>query len=392
MKKKDRELLGLNTLRLKDENAEKSTSRLQNAFGELRTSRHAFRRLTHAVLIELQYKLGLSYLFGLPNYVSLEVTNLCACTCALCPVGQRRQSRDWGRMPFEKYKDVVDQMSSHIRSLNLYNWGDPFLHPAIYEMISYASSKKIYTSLSSTLRDWRVDDADRLVESGLSKLIVSMHGASEETYRDYQPLKSRADLSFSDAIERVKTIALARKRLGSNTPKITLNFIVTRKNEHEMEKFRDLARTLGVKYSFSETSLNLRMLPFDRKMVLRNVDEITLRRERKDACERWLPESKNLINDYYIFVRDNNGELPPIEQKWFGCNRPWKSVVISWNGDVNLCCGSYEVSERVGNVFDEPLRKIWNNPHYRAARNNILGRVSKNGCSVQCEECSGLLL
>ena len=78
--------------------------------------------------------------------------------------------------------------------------------------------------------------------------------------------------------------------------------------------------------------------------------------------------------------------------KLFDCDWPWERVVISWNGDVNLCCGGFSVGERVGNVFDTPLRDIWNGPSYRAARANIAGREARQAKSVQCRSCSGRLL
>ncbi|MEF8700280.1 MAG: SPASM domain-containing protein, partial [Candidatus Accumulibacter sp. UW20] len=62
------------------------------------------------------------------------------------------------------------------------------------------------------------------------------------------------------------------------------------------------------------------------------------------------------------------------------------------NGDVNLCCGSYAASDRMGNVFESPLSKIWNNRLYRAARRSISCRSAPDMPKVLCVDCPGRLL
>lgn len=362
------------------------------AWREITASRHGFTRLLHALVGKLQGKTQMTYLLGLPTYISIELTNRCACTCALCPVGQRIYSRRLGNMPWEQFTWLVDQVSSHARFIGLYNWGDPFLHPRVYDMISYVASKKIYVKVSSTLRNWDPAQAEHLVRTGLDELKVSLHGASEETYRDYQPSHSRTDISFADALERIRALQLAKQRLGLTKPNITLGFIVTSNNEHEIDKLLEIARQLGVDYSLEETSLNLRFLPYDRMMNSRGVDEASLQQERKTLIERWLPKEDRYVNEYYRFIRAHAGILPPADSKWFSCKWPWQQVVISSNGDVNLCCGSYSINDRIGNVFELPLRKIWNNALYRAARRNIARCSGTNVPPVLCAGCPGRLL
>ncbi len=365
---------------------------LQAAWREATASPHGITRLTHAVAGKLQCRAQMTYLLGLPTYLSIEVTNRCGCNCALCPVGQRRRSRKLGIMPWDRFTRLVDQVSAHARFIGLYNWGDPFLHPCIYDMIAFVAARKIYVKLSSTLRNWDSGEAERLVRSGLDDLKVSLHAASEAIYRDYQPRRTEADMDFAEALEKIRAIQRAKARLESDRPNITLGFIVTRNNEREIEAFAEVARELGVDYSFEETSLNLRLLPFTRQMQPRWADEGTLARERKALADRWLPVDKRHVSPYYQYIRDHDGALPPPLPKWFACEWPWQQVVISWNGDVNLCCGSFAAGDRVGNVFETPLRKIWNNALYRAARANIACRPVSGRPRVLCSDCPGRLL
>jgi len=365
---------------------------LTSIYSEMTGSRFGISRQVHRVLGKLARKVSVTHCFGLPSYITIEITNACACTCRLCPVGQQRRSRRVGFISWDQFTALVHSVRSHVKCLNLHNWGDPFLHPQIYQMISYAASEGIYVYASSTLRDFNTCDAESLVRSKLNALTVSLHAASEDSYRDYQPARSRNDVTLVEALEKVKAISSAKARLRSPFPCITLSSIVTRNNEHELPQFIRLANELGVRHSIWEASLNLRFLPYDRHMGRRDVDEATLRLERQSVVNGWLPKNNKHVNQYYAYVRDHDGGLPPVVPKWFSCNAPWESVVISSNGDVNLCCGSFSTSDSVGNVFDTPLRKIWNNDLYKAARRNILGRSRPSDQNVQCRECPGALL
>lgn len=170
-----------------------------------------------------------------------------------------------------------------------------------------------------------------------------------------------------------------------------LGFIVTRNNEHEIKILLELAHQLKVDYSIEKASLNLRFLPYDRMMNLRSVDEATLQQERKALTEQWLPREDRYVNEYYRYIRDHDGALPPTNLKWFTCEWPWQAMVISWNGDVNLCSGSYTSQDSIANVFELPVRKIWNNVLYRSARRNIACQSGVNAPQIPCNGCPGRL-
>ncbi len=354
--------------------------------------RHGGRRLLNTALAKLQKKLGTTHLLGLPYSVILEVTNICNCNCQLCPVGQRRVKRKPGRMSWERFVAIVDKLDKYVRLIDLFQWGDPFLHPAIYKMISHISEKHIYLRVSSTLRNWSEEEAEQLVMSGLDQLAVSIHGVSEETYRAYQPRFSDTCISIEDVLVKVGAIAAMKRKRGATSFQLILKFVVNRKNEHEIDKLPDLANRLGVDYILTSPSLNLRFLPFDAAMKPRDVDEEALRKERLAVIDEWLPRNRRYVNSYYHYIREHKGMLPPVNPKWVECTYPWDQMYISWDGDVNLCCGSYDPDNGVGNIMEQPLRKIWNNPAYRDARRHLLDPSLRPESRTLCHECLGSLI
>jgi MoaA/NifB/PqqE/SkfB family radical SAM enzyme len=254
-------------------------------------------------------------------------------------------------------------------------------------MIEYVKARNIFTKISTNLHAFRPEDAEHLVRTGLDDLAISLHGLSEESYRAYQPRHRLAPV-----LENIKTIVAAKQRLGSPTPDVHLGFIVTRHNEHEVDRVPEFAAALGVGYLLEETSLNLRLLPYDRQMNLRGIDEAMLRRERLDLANRWLPKEDSYVNRYYRYVRTHDGALPAPGQVRFSCTAPWRQVVICVDGDVHLCCGSFDRRHGMGNIFEEPLRQIWNNVLYRTARRRIRGTARVSGPPVLCSDCPGMLL
>ena len=125
--------------------------------------------------------------------------------------------------------------------LLLYFQGEPFLNPDIYDMIKYARSKKIYVGTSTNGHYFRTDeDAINLVKSGLNVLIYSIDGTDQETYAKY---RKEGDLAV--ALDGLRRLVRIRKMLQSVTPKIYVQFLVFRHNEHQVEEIQRLTREIG---------------------------------------------------------------------------------------------------------------------------------------------------
>src|SRR5690606_34609049 len=134
----------------------------------------------------------------------------------------------------------------------------------IFKMIRHAHDRGIWTYISSNLHAYKPDKGhgEALVNSGLDLLTCSLHGATQETFALYQPGKS-----FADAVAKVRDIIATRDRLGSATPAVQLNFVVTRHNEHEIDAFKRLAAELGCMAVFSSPSLNVRFVGQNKQLA-----------------------------------------------------------------------------------------------------------------------------
>ncbi|MEM9416695.1 MAG: radical SAM protein [Planctomycetota bacterium] len=361
------------------------------------------RKLANMALVNAEFLLKRERLIGRPYAMKIESTNICNTECQLCPTGMGLRDRRKGRMKLEQFKSLVDQLRWHLFSLDLSMWGDPLIAPDIYPMIRYAHDKRVWTYISSNLHGFHItprkrrdgsldpkDDATKIVESGLDMLTCSLHGATQETFAIYQPGKD-----FGDAIAKVRHIVETKARLKSETPAIQLNFVVTRHNEHEVDRFRELAEELGCKAVFSTASMNLRFLDKDKRLQPLGLAPDLLEKKTQDHLEEWLPENDEYVLDAYRDIqRGGVGHDAQYNgKKRYNCSWPWRQSVINWDGTVATCCGSFEKSEDLGDVTQQPFKTVWNSTPYRMARRSFKKKLSaEQGETNPCTDCPGFML
>jgi MoaA/NifB/PqqE/SkfB family radical SAM enzyme len=354
-------------------------------------------KLANMALVNLQFALKTQYVVGRPYNMKIESTNICNTKCQLCPTGIGLEGRPKGKMSLDHFQKLIHSLRWHLFGLDLSMWGDPLIVPDIFAMIRFAHERGIWTYISSNLHAFKItpkpgekSQAQRLVESGLDTLTCSLHGASQETFAIYQPGKS-----FADTLDKVKHILATRNAMGSPTPAVQLNFVVTRHNEHEREKFQKLADELGCKAVFSTASMNIRFLNQDKQLHNLGLAPDLLDKKTQAHLQHWLPTDQEFVLEPYRRILQ--GHNPRGEEynghKPFNCSWPWRSSVINWDGQVVTCCGNFDPKEDMGCVFEQPFATIWNGRKYRAARKSFKHQVTAaESQDNACASCPGYML
>jgi MoaA/NifB/PqqE/SkfB family radical SAM enzyme len=179
--------------------------------------------------------------WGYPVSISFEPTTSCNLRCPECPSGLRSFTRDTGMLENNFFKDTIDQIAGELLYLVFYFQGEPYLNPDFLKMVSYASSKGIYTATSTNAHYLNDDNARRTVESGLDRLIISIDGTTQEVYQQY-----RRGGRLDKVIEGTKNIVAWKNKLKSRTPFIFFQFLVVKPNEHQAGEIKKLAKECGV--------------------------------------------------------------------------------------------------------------------------------------------------
>jgi MoaA/NifB/PqqE/SkfB family radical SAM enzyme len=314
------------------------------------------RKLANLVLAKVQKWLRRDRLISMPYRYYIDPLNVCNLRCPLCPTGRGELQRPRGKMSLEDFKRLIDQIAPYAYSVELYNWGEPFLHSQIFDMIRYASERKISVQLSSNLNYFSEEMAKQAVTSGLARLLVSVDGATQETYERY-----RRGGRLEVVIRNLRLLVEAKHRADSSTPFITFRTLINRYNEHEIDQLRHMAADLEVD-SFS-------------------TGPIFVNTRNKEQVEEWLPEDERL--SYYDYSAEH------LENVWH-CADLWESFTINWDGGIAPCCWLQDPAHDFDNAFTKPLQEIWNGEAYVSSRRVFsLGGPREGSRQTICTRCKG---
>ncbi|HET8783309.1 MAG TPA: radical SAM protein [Pyrinomonadaceae bacterium] len=276
-----------------------------------------------------------------PVVAFIEPNLYCNLQCPACPTGLRLGLRPTVAIEEELFRATIDQIGDYIFQLYMYNWGEPLLHKRTPEMIAYAKKKDINILLSTNLSIKLTDDyIDRLVSSGLDRMLVSLDGVTQETYSKY---RVRGDIEL--VRENALRIQRAKQRLGSATPKVVWQFLVFRHNEHEIEQARAVYKEWGAD-EFIVGGAEMPMEPYNAGFEPSTIPEYNVYHpdhpSQKEA-ERQLTSDRACAWLYGVFVLNPNGKVSPC------CAVP----------SEKLDFGEYHKGDFFG---------VWNNETFRRAR------------------------
>ena len=281
--------------------------------------------------------------WGLPTHLMIEPTSICNIKCVLCPVTEGLK-RDSGYMDLELFKKAIDQIGDYVFLILLWDWGEPFLNPQIYDMIIYAKQRniKIVSSTNGHIFAQR-DYAERVVRSGIDSLIFAVDGITQQTYERY-----RQGGDMEKVMAGIKNVIEVRKILKLKTPLVNMRFIVAKHNEHEVPKLKTFAENIGVDL------LTIRTLyPFD---------DGYSRATKTDGSE-FIP--KNPYYQRFAYIPETHSR---IRRRRNPCKTLWNNPVIHWNGNVCPCTFDPHDKHVLGTLTKDTFKEIWFGASYRKFR------------------------
>jgi MoaA/NifB/PqqE/SkfB family radical SAM enzyme len=278
----------------------------------------------------------------------IEPTTECNLKCPLCPV-PTHMHRPGIHMAPHTYRDVVDDIVGHARTIELWNFGEPFLNPDIFDMIRYAEERGIRVRVSTNSTFLGDKDVENIFASDLSYIIVCLDGASAGTHERY-----RIGSSFEAVKAGIERLAHRRRALGRAKPFIRLQSLVFSYNEHEIDSMIDLAEALRVD-----------------QLALKNVSLGSFVKEhlRERMARKMLPKDEK----YRKYRIDDEGVELKIQDQV--CSWAYENGVVLANGDVTTCCYDSNGEHVFANVArDGGLLKILRSEKMREVRDQITSR------------------
>jgi len=85
-----------------------------------------------------------------------------------------------------------------------------------------------------------------------------------------------------------------------------------------------------------------------------------------------LPDLAQTATGVHSTANNRAGQgAPPVYLDGKRCVKPFRDMVIRWDGSVNSCCNDYRGVVKVGNVNATPAHALWNGPVFKSLRRHL---------------------
>ena len=316
-----------------------------------------------------------------PHRIEVEVTTKCSLRCVKCE--HTYWSQPQRNMTYEQFVHVLRQFPQ-LSTVSMSGIGHNWQNPDFLRMLEYACARHLFVQFFDTFLLFTEERARRVVQLGVSKINMSVDGATKEVYE-----KSQVGGNFERAVENARRLALIKKEMRSLQPELAFTVVVTRYNQDQLPRFLDLAASIvgdSQKAAYLEF---IRLIPFRENSGL--LPDVTLLQRARDEVLRHAREMRVPFTFRFAFNHFHElREKPPVS-----CCLEWVVPFITVDGTVYPCCAVTEGNQRgkierycMGNVFEQPFREMWNGPRYRALKAMLRGGEVPPVCNM-FRECNG---
>ncbi len=271
-----------------------------------------------------------------PLHVDIEITNACNLRCIMCE--RNIMKREVGYMERDLFCSIIDQCAHYgIYSVKLGLWGESLLHKDFFDMIKYAKSRNIHTQFNTNATLITREVVERLIESGLDRITVSIESALKDSYEGI-----RCGAEFDAVMNNISDF-IRMKPLGRK-PLLTVQFIKMKKNMARIPEFVEMFKD---KVDFVSVT-NVSSTCGDPKIL------------------------KESTIDYSTLEK-----IP--------CSEIRLRLSVLWNGDVTVCCNDFDGFLKIGNVKTESLMDLWHGEKANAIREK---HTRRDFSGLICDVCS----
>lgn len=286
-----------------------------------------------------------------PFVVQIFPIYACNFKCKYCIFSVDKKERgfisDRVIMDFNLYKKCIDEMINFpdkIKVLRFVGIGEPLLHKNIADMIEYAVKKDVANTveLLTNASLLTPEMSNLLIESRLSRLVVSIQGTTKEKYKKI----SGVDINFKDFIDNLKYFYEHR----GNTQmyiKIVDSALDDEQDEQRFyELFGNICDTMAVEHT----------VPIHSGINYKNV----LKTKDTELTQFGLP-----VCDVQV------------------CPQPFFTMQINPDGKI-VPCFSFDYPGIPGDCNNQSVTEIWNGERFQKFRRTML-----DGAKNVSEICAG---
>ena len=279
-----------------------------------------------------------------PDRVYIESTNYCNLKCIMCPTGLGVIQRPKGYMDMRLYRAIVDEIGPLVGSAVLHSWGEPLMHPELFEMIRLGKQAGIRMETSTNITILNAERARAVLDAGLDVLYLALDGATKETYE-----RVRVNANWEKSLRNIEGFLELKQKMGAPTT-VIMQIIAMNETRGDVEAFVERWRRP-------------------------EVDQVNVKH-----LDTWGDQVDAITGHRLASERMPMRRVP--------CPNLWYHGYIFWDGSLASCERDYDVKTPLGNVQDGGVLKVWNGPamqHLR--RRHREGTFTAPACA-KCVEWS----
>ncbi|MEQ8768706.1 MAG: radical SAM protein [Planctomycetota bacterium] len=310
-----------------------------------------------------------------PVLATVVLTYQCNLRCFMCDSWRRGDDRPtWDTAEIRRLIDTLARMGT--TGLG-FTGGEPLLRKDLDEILRHAVQAGPIVHLNTNGTLLTRERTERLVDTGLQSVNLSLDGAIAETHDEIRGAKG----AFDKVLRAAENLLAVRSERGTG-PRVHFVTVVSGKNTGEVRAALELTERAGVD--------GLGLLPqharFFEAATLPASEAGQLSREIEGALAS--PQATKLDNSP-AYLRGISpflsGEVP--ENR---CSAGHASLVVDAFGDVYPCVPWSETQRPVAHVTDpSELAALWYSDAYRAVRRDV---AACEGCWWNCHRELDLLL
>jgi radical SAM protein with 4Fe4S-binding SPASM domain len=298
--------------------------------------------------------------------IMLAVTQRCNLTCPMC-TRQHGADLDQGDIPDDVLAALLDA-APHAVYVGLQGLGEPLLHRGLSRMVrAFRTCLPSFGRIALTTNGTALtrNRSLQLFAEGLNSITVSMDGATKASYE-----ARRTGADFDRVIRNIAAAASCARSSGRNDVWLGANYIMDAGNLAEVPAFVRLAASLGVcAVSFFHGRLypDMQLAPLDGETLAQSrIAALQIGREtgvtvRFASSRPTMPPRCPFTTSAHVWL---TGEVVPCD-RMEPPGRPWPTRIF-------------------GNVRQQPLLDIWNQPEFQSFRR---GKLSGN-LPGECSDCT----
>ena len=292
-----------------------------------------------------------------PTTCRLEACSLCQLNCRTCYM----RLKNYGAIGkgyltaknFEKFLTLNPQ----IKKIELSNNGEIFLNPELVDImrIAYEKGIMLYAYNGVNLNNVKDEVIDALVKYNFDGMVVSIDGASNETYSKY-----RVNGNFDEVIENIKKINEAKKKYKKTCPYLRWQYVILpfNSNIEEIRKAKEMAKSLDMEIYF-----------------------------KKDWW-LYIPQNSAEIYNETGLSYENEAIASNCTSRWLPCAEVFFNPQVNWDGRFLGCCtladDIYDLD-----AFSMSLEEILNTKEIQQIKELIRGKLyrKEEAKNLKCYKC-----